>query len=106
MTQADEPITDHEFSPCMTHPDEDVCRKVLTDAFVRPTSAVLCGSSRARHQLQQVPQLVLDPPSGPTATWYPNVRAIVIATSQGSEITLSAAEVRRLYEWVSLHELR
>jgi hypothetical protein len=53
----------------------------------------------------KVPELVIDLPSGPSAVWYPNVR-VVILTHRDTEITLTPAEIRALYNWVELHELR
>lgn len=53
----------------------------------------------------EVPALVIDPPSGPAAHWYPQVRVVVL-THRDAEITLTPGEIRALYNWVELNELR
>lgn len=53
----------------------------------------------------EVPELVVDPPTGITAHWYPNARVVIVSTRQGDQIILSAGEIRALYQWVDLHEL-
>lgn len=52
----------------------------------------------------EVPDLVIDPPDGPTATWYPNVKVIVLV-HRGEQFTLTPAEIRAVYDWVRLNEL-
>lgn len=51
-----------------------------------------------------VPELVLDPPDGLRAVWYPHVRAIVVSDGT-NEFTLRPAELRALNDWSRLHEL-